>query len=285
MKPFRWDLSRTEQLGRLPIGDRSPAYPEFLPDLRSCSSRLLAFSNNGLLAFVGRSPESIFDYLSGILDDTSKAESLVHLNISNRYENLSEIRRATCEPLSALKNHFLECGLAPKAVLSRKQATLFVDLVASGGTFGHIAKFLFSWAEEDGILLRDLKKKTGFLGITWRTKTSPKTWRWQQNAGWVDELQIKNIRNISIPGELWDYLGNRQYKVTKSNPPDSWASDSILEPPRGEANLMALRRAYDLYERGRNDKHEFSALLSDEVAVEQEWFRNLIAELRGKSKP
>ena len=267
-------------MGRLLEGPAAPSYPNFLEELRTCASRLLAFSENAHLAFVGRSPESLFDYLSGVLQDTPKADDLVLVNISNRYRSIADIKGENPSTVEALKEHFRECGLSPEQIISRKEKTLFTDLVASGGTFGQIAAFLLSWAEEEHLCAKDLRRKLGFLGITWRTKTSPNTHRWQQESDWVDRLQIRNIRNISIPGSLWDHLGNTQEKASQANPPTSWGTDSILQPPREESNLLALRTAYDLYHRGLHERDTFTRLLAEEKAMKEPWFRRLVTELR-----
>ena len=280
MKPFRWDIQKREQLGRLTKGERSSAYPGFIDELRKCASRLISFTDDAMVAFVGRSPESFFDYLSGIFEETSKAYDLVLLNISNRFESILEIKEKRHFLYQSLKRHFEECSVSPRDILTRKRKTLFADVVASGGTFGQIAHFIFPWAIEEGFSLRDLRLKVGFLGITWRTKTSPNTWRWQQKNDWVRELQLRNIKNVSVPGSLWDYLGNKQMKVSKQNPPNSWGSELIIEPPREESNLKALRTAYDLYSLGLQEKKLFSNLLSKEKAITEEWCRNLISELR-----
>ncbi len=285
MKPFRWDIQRKEQLGRLIEGERSPAYPEFIDDLRICCSKLVASCEDGYLVFVGRSPESIFDYLSGVFQGTCKENDIVNLNISNRYEGIESIRKQDLQLIDSLNAHLEECGLSPDEIVSRRRATVLTDLVSGGGTFGILANYLIALAGERNVSIRDLKRKLGFLGITWQGKTSPNTWRWQQKVEWVKEHNLQNIRNVSIPGRLWDYLGNRQLKVGKSNRPQSWASDAILEPPREDSNVKALRRAYDLYHRGLEEKSVFAGFLSQETAMEQQWFRKLLSELKrgGKS--
>lgn len=280
MKPFRWNLAKREQLGSLTEGERSEAYPEFVEELRVCASRLLAFSDDARLAFVGRSPESLFDYLSGIFSESTKLEDLVLLNISNRNQSIAEIRANDRDAYEALQEHFQACGLSPDDIHHRKGKTYFTDLVYSGWTFGKIADFLFDWAKEENVPIKELRQKLGFLGITSRTKTSPNTWRWQQRSEWVERLQVKHIKNVSVPLSLWYYLGNYQDKVSRSNYLDRWASESILQPPRESANLGALRRAFDLYVRGQLERQLFSDLLCPEDAMSEDWFRRLVGELR-----
>ena len=131
MKPFRWDIQKREQLGRLTKGERSSAYPGFIDELRKCASRLISFTDDAMVAFVGRSPESFFDYLSGIFEETSKAYDLVLLNISNRFESILEIKEKRHFLYQSLKRHFEECSVSPRDILTRKRKTLFADVVAS----------------------------------------------------------------------------------------------------------------------------------------------------------
>lgn len=46
-------------------------FPGFQEQLLVACARVLALCDNSSLYFVGRSPESIFDHLSGLLFDTS----------------------------------------------------------------------------------------------------------------------------------------------------------------------------------------------------------------------
>lgn len=63
MKPFRWNLKKREQLGSLLAGDKSSVVLKYLDDLRECSAKVVARSDQRILVFVGRSPENIFDNL------------------------------------------------------------------------------------------------------------------------------------------------------------------------------------------------------------------------------
>lgn len=70
-KPFRWNLTHRNHLGNLLDGERSATYNNFDDELLRCSSRIMAFAGDSDLVFVGRSTESIFDFLSGLLFDSS----------------------------------------------------------------------------------------------------------------------------------------------------------------------------------------------------------------------
>ena len=80
--PFRWNVARREQLGRLVDGPPASVYDAFMEDLREASARVVAMAGGSRLAFVGRSPESLFDYLSGVVAETSWEPRLLLANVS-----------------------------------------------------------------------------------------------------------------------------------------------------------------------------------------------------------
>src|SRR4051812_44737693 len=94
--PFRWDVSCPEQLGtllRAPAAEPAPAggaYPQFVSDLRDCCAGVLAAACDARdaaepdLLFVGRSPESLHDYLRGVCFETSRRERFHMLAFSMR---------------------------------------------------------------------------------------------------------------------------------------------------------------------------------------------------------
>src|SRR3712207_498019 len=91
--PFRWNLTHRNYLGGLLEGEQAPAYPDFLNHLLPCCSRVVAFADDADLTFVGRSAESIFDHLSGLLLDTSWSDRLVLLQFSMRFTKETQIRQ------------------------------------------------------------------------------------------------------------------------------------------------------------------------------------------------
>jgi len=280
MKPFRWNIEKIEQLGRLTSGQRSEAYPEFVGELRRCASRVVGGAGGGRLVFVGRSPESLFDYLSGVFSGTSWDERLVHLNVSNRWSRVSDIEKENPGAVRALEAHFELVGLAPDQIIAERLPTCLVDLVASGSTFGQIAEFLVGWNARGSNDQAALRHKLLVLGITMREQSSPKAWRWFQHADWIEVTGIDAIKNVSIGERLWRYLGNEQAKVTDANTPRRWDDQDILLPPRDTRRIEALRRAADLFRRGVSEKGEFATLLAGEKSMSEAWLRDLVGELR-----
>lgn len=283
--PFRWNLAKREQLGKLANRGANDAYPGFIDDLRTCSSRVLAFAGNSKLVFVGRSPESIFDYLSGLLVNTSWANRCILLNISNRGYALGRIHALFPGAITGIKSQLTSLDLSPSQIIVQPRSLAFIDLVYTGGTFGHLANLMLSWAEEEQVDIPAVKRKMRFVGITSREKTSPKTWRWQQHSKWVKEFPSRVIKNVSVPWYFWDYLGDRQEKVSLSNPPWRWDDEDMERPPHWDSNLDALSLAVRLYEQGcsSTDKLEFAKQLTREPAMEYDWFRKLVIELRNSA--
>ena len=277
MKPFRWDLKRREQLGNLVEVEPAESYLGYKTDLAECAAKVVARSDNRKLIFVGRSPENLFDYLSGIFDavDSDKVDLL---NISNRRLNVEELRQEYVGAVEALKAHFIALGISPKQLIESSRGVCFCDLVYEGGTYESLFGFIQTWAEEEKYDWAAVMCKIKFLGITIRTKTSPNTWRWQQHAGWVKKHPQIAVQNISVNHSFWAYLGNTQKKVTLSNYPARWGKE--LPPPRSFATRQALKLAFLIYQRGTEEKVSFARLLSALPEMKQPWLRAMVNELK-----
>ena len=111
IRPFRWDITRRSQLGSLPEIELPETYPQFEEDLMTCSARVLAFAGDSDLVFVGRSPQPLFDLLSGLLMETSCRDRLRLLNVGLRH-----VEAPREEQLRAIYPYFEEVGLEPHAL-------------------------------------------------------------------------------------------------------------------------------------------------------------------------
>lgn len=287
-KPFRWDIKRREQLGRLVDGPLPPyTYTGLIAGLRHACARILALSEDSDLVFVGRSPESFFDYLSGILLGTSWESRLCLLNVSMRHRSLAEIRESFPEALPAAYDHLRDLGLSPEKIASRERKVALVDLVDTGSTLGALTDLLLDWARRTGCDENAVRRQLRFVGVTIRTQTSPKTVRWHQQdqAAWVREFRPSAVKNVSIPRDLWSYLGNYQPKASRTNPPEHWGRDFMLEPPRESHHLEALPLALYIFDHGYSlrEGQAFAACLSREPAMRHPWFRSLVVELGRKN--
>ncbi len=261
--PFRWNIQQRVTLGSLldaprkdipedgpppytPLG-KPAQYPiDALAEMSGDCARIIALSNNADLCFVGRSLESLFDYLSGLVSDTDWAERLWLLQFS-WYGN------PTIQPreLAGLRYYFEHSELDPYHVARRKRPVAFVDIVASGDTFGNLVTFLCQWAKEIGEDWDAVQRKIRIIGLTMRTKTSPKAWRWQQHITWRDVLPRQSIKSVAISEGLWDYFGNRQEKTTESYTHARWGSRTAAQPNHHEEHLRALRLAVQCFDCGQ----------------------------------
>lgn len=280
--PFRWDLQHRNQLGSLVEGERAPSYPLFHDQLLVCCSRVIAFGGDADLVFVGRSPESIFDHLSGLLFDSSWLERLTLLHFSMRFEDETLIRERNPGALVSLREYLHHLKLDPHSIARRERPVAFVDLVYSGETFGNLTGILHDWSNESGEDWKAVRRRLRIVGITERTKNSPNTWRWQQHAAWVSLLEHRAVKNVSVPHDLWQYMGNHQEKVSRSYTPLDWGDPDLALPSHLGVRLRGLRLAYELFESGRSKerREEFAALLARERAMEHDWLRRLVVELR-----
>lgn len=287
LRPFRWNLARPHELGRLADVPPAESYPDFVPDLLAAAARLMGDVADADLVFLGRSPESLFDLLGGILAGTPWAARLTLLPFSMRGRSETEIRRELPGAIEALRRQLAAAGLDPATLPGRPRPVALVDLVSGGTTFGNLARVLARWTREAGGDWTAVRRRLRFVGLTRRTQTSPKTWRWQQHADWPRELGIRAIRNVSLPGRLWTYLGDDQAKTTGSHPPWRWAGPKPPHPPRSAGARAALSLALSLYRLGlrRATRDEFARRLARGPAGSRRAVRALVQAVRLPAPP
>lgn len=280
MKPFRWNLKKKEQLGGLLKGHRHYASQRYHNELRVCSAQVLGRSDNRRMVFIGRSPQNIFDYLSGALQNTPLEDRIDILNISNRNYGASELARKMPASYTALKKHFTALGIAPKQLIASKRGICFVDLVCDGFTFDNVYEFIAQWCRDEQVDKAALWKKVKFLGITIRTKNSPNTHRWYQHAVWLEQGDVINAQSISLRRDMWKYMGDFQSKSSNTQPPETWNEASMLLPPREKERLEALRFAYYVYNCGLQEKSVFARELACLPEYKQAWLRDAALRIK-----
>lgn len=252
---------------------------KFQTQMLKCSARIVAQGADYDLIFVGRSPESIFDFLSGLCLNSIFAEQLNLLQLSLRMYPKGIKNRSYHKEL---KRYFFASQLDPRSILNRKRPVAFVDLVYSGATFYSFTLFLKDWTEELGLDWILIRKKIRFIGILERRKTSPNTVRWQQQLRWKNLIQASSAKNVSIDWSFWDYLGNSQYKSTESFTEDLWGKEEALSPKRNISTLTGLESALFWFESGctKDKRLEFSELLAQQPEMKSEAVRKIVSNLR-----
>src|SRR5687767_14806566 len=173
--PFRWDVRRREQLGRL----LSATLPDsggywgrpwplsgLLNPLRACCARVLTGAGDARLVFVGRSPESLYDYLTGALANTPWADRCDLLSVSLP----RDVHAVSAHALRALREQHRAFGLHPAAIASAPRPVAFADLVWQGRTFGQLSAFFSRWARDEGVDVHAVRRRLRWVGVTVRGK-------------------------------------------------------------------------------------------------------------------
>ena len=282
---FRWNITRREQLGRLVDGEPAELHPSFMSELRLCCARTIAMAGDARLVMIGRSPEQLYDYLTGALAGTSWSDRMTLLNIS-----LKNVRRDDERPdpatYSLLRDQFRALDLDPRGVATAPRPVALVDLIYGGETFGKLTQFLIAWAGDAGVEWRAVRRRLRIVGITERQCRGPRTWRWR-TLDWASHYAPSSLKGVSIPYWFWTHLGDSEKKVCRANPPARWRDPEMMRPPRGADFTEALRVAVALHDLGRTraERDALAAALSVQPAVQHAWCRTLAAELRAVSRP
>ncbi|WP_433535612.1 hypothetical protein ACQPZK_26940 [Micromonospora sp. CA-249363] len=238
--PFRWNLVTPDRLGSLLDGDHHPDL-WFAAELVECSAKVLGRSGGGALHFVGRSMDSMYDLLTGVLADDPRLMRLPFSNLSEGWVPHDEWREQARVILT-------RCGVTPFRLARTSDPVSFVDIVSTGGTFESLYSLLRGWVDEQREPWDVVRRKIRFIGIVDRRETSPKTRRWQQHAGWTAQLPSGAVSNVSMDPSVYSYLANRQEKLTGSFGPSlrervDTRRDSVVRYALAEAvALVALGR-------------------------------------------
>lgn len=277
VRPFRWDVRQRSQLGTLAHVEPPETYDGFEDDLLECAARVLAFAGDSELVFIGRSPQPLFDLLSGLLIGTSWGDRLRLLNISLRH-----VRPPNRAQLQAVYPYFDEVGLEPHELARSPRTVALVDVVDTGGTLGSLFGLLEERTNLEQAEWRAVARKLRIVGVTWREPTSPNAWRWQQHAEWVDRLRPYDIKNVSAPTRLATYLADEVPKTNYSFTPPWWGDEAVLTPVRDDEARLALALAVHLFDLGSNwwTRREFARALTEQPAMSESWFRSLVLEIK-----
>jgi hypothetical protein len=285
-KPFRWDLSKREQVPRVTPLEIDASWLAFEQELRLCAARVIALAGDTDWVFVGRSPEHLFDYLSGIFEGMSDAPSLTHLLFSLRWGSSEAVAREHPEAFAALGSYFADERLDPGAIASFGKAVTFIDVVSMGGTFRNLVACLKLWCRQEKADWNAVQRRTRFVGLTPREKTSPRTWRWQQHQDWLAELPDAKVKNVSAPYWMIQAMAAYLEKLTPSHTSDRWALLRGGGPSRDPRHIKALSIACRLYDLGRtsDERHALATEIARLHHMREAWLRNIVLRLRSRTK-
>jgi hypothetical protein len=119
-----------------------------------------------------------------------------------------------------------------------------------------------------------------FVGVTSQTKTSPNTYRWQQQAAWTQRLPARAVTNVSLHPVVWSYFGDHQTKLTRSFRPEQWLTEAH-GPGRDERTRQALAEAAALVTYGRSPlgRRALARAIGREPTLAYPWLRSLVNDL------
>lgn len=284
--PFRWDIGRREQLGSWlsQLEDPPKLAPSGSETLRASSARVVATSYAANLAFIGRSPENYFDYLSGIFHGVDAAPDLRLIQFSVRF-SLSDVAAIPTPAFQGLATYFASQSMDPATWSKAVRRRALVDFVASGDTRKTICAILQRMSQEAGTDWNAIQRRLMIIGLLPRRKNSPNTWRWQQHQDWLSTIPDVAIRNVSVDQHFIWHLANDQDKVTEPFTSERWA---FVENGRtavpSQAQLGALSRAAQLYDLGcsKEERQAFASHLAAQPEMSEPPVRKLVARLRRK---
>lgn len=287
-KPFRWNTQKWAQLGRLLVDTEGEGRRQaslmlgYLDAVRACSAQVMSHCRDASLLFVGRSPESLFDYLSGALEGTEWADRVTFLPLSIRGRTTAQIR-ADFPPstLTGMRQVLTDVGLSPQGIIGGQTRYALVDVIDTGDTMESLCDFLCTWAREEALDLSAMRRNLSIVGLTIRTENSPSTWRWQQNVDWLDEYPSDFVKNVSVDWAFWDTFGNWRVKPTQSHHPGRWRTDGGAKPPREENQRLGLYVAWRLYQTGRTfeERRALGRAMAAEVGMKHDWYRRIAKQL------
>ncbi len=284
-KPFRWNLKKREQLGSLIEGVELDSNElDLIDDLRATASRVVAQADNAALAFIGRTPENFFDYLSGVFDGAERAPPLHLLQFSLRHAGPKGLESLGNAKLDGFFDYLRAEGLSPDSIATSPCPVALVDFVAEGGTMENLIRLFRLCAERDGVDWNAVQRRLRIIGLRVKTKNSPNTRRWEQHQDWFDLIPDARISNVSMPREILLHLANYQIKVTDGQRPEYWDrfTDKRDNPP-SDIQRQALAFAVYLYSLGqsRQERRRFAKSLAALPQMRQAATRALVVDLNG----
>ena len=286
MKPFRWTITKREQLGSLVdlSQRRNLERHGFLTDIRKVSARVLAFANDADLAFIGRTPENFFDYLSGVFAGIDEPPALHLVQFSLRWAGPDGVGAIEPRKRRQFFAYLEEEGIDAASIATSSNPLALVDFVAHGGTMQNYIALLHLQAQQTGTDWNAVQRRLRIIGLRVRTHNSPNTWRWQQHQDWLDVIPDTVIKNVSAPAHLLYHLANDQAKITRSFHPGLWDRDMPDDSAVTEEQIKALNLAVRLYDVGqsRDERAKLAALIANAPEMRQANTRRLVSRLKGK---
>ena len=276
--PFRYDMANPRLVRYLGWPEPLETPRGFREDLLEHAGQIVRLAGDVDLVFVGRSPESLYDLLVGLLGETSWRErvQLLHLSLCDRTPG--RLRRHEPGALAQLWRHVESLRLTPPQILARDRPVAFVDLVFGGRTFGNVLKLLRFWSRGQLSSWRPVRDRLRFVCLVERGHRAYEPWSPRMSA-WTTTLRPEQLRLLSLDTRLWRYLADHQPKTTPSFDSDAWVEGSAYRPPTEPERRRAARTAVQLRRWGGWRRRALAEALERSPGAER-WRSRLVAELR-----
>jgi len=247
--PFRWNMGNPRLSRRLGPGASLQPPKGFKETLTQLAVEVLRAGQDVDFVFVGRSPENLYDFLSGALAETSWFGRTQQLQLSLHEHAPGRLRRQHAAALARLWGYFESLGLTPPQLLERPRPVAFVDLVFAGRTFGNLLRLLRFWSGGDLRRWGPVRDRLILVCIVERGHSRFEPWE-PGHSPWTGEVAEGALRRVPLDTKTWRYWADRQPKTTDSFPPDRWDDPEQGEPPTERERLQAARFARSLYRLG-----------------------------------
>ena len=240
-------------------------------------------SDGANLAFIGRSPENFFDYLSGVFVGLEDVPELHIIQYSLRWAGEGGVASIAMDKREALFAYFRTEGFGPAQIAASSRPVALVDFIATGGTMETLVRLLKMQAERDSVDWNSVQRKLRIVGLTTREKNSPNTWRWQQHQDWLGIAPDMAVKNVSVP---WDFIipmANSRPKLTRANHPGRWGEEGEgRQHAPSSDQLEALSFALHLYDHGNTsiERAALAAELSQTHQIREPALRALVTALK-----
>lgn len=284
MAPFRWDITRREQLGSWieNVPGFRPMRRDDLETLRITAARVLAMSEAAHLAFIGRTPEHFYDYLSGCFEGKTGLPDISLVPFSMRWLDRGGAAALPAHKLAGLASALAATGLEPARIARSDRPVALVDAISYGGTMQALIAILHRIAGEHGVDWNSVQRRLMIIGLRPRTKNSPNTWRWQQRQNWLDLIPDTTIRNVSVDEGFLFLLAAGEDKVTRSFHSGRWDDETEGASPPDDSQRLAMKMAAFLYDLGatREERERLAALIARQPQMKSPAVRHLVLSLR-----
>ena len=279
-------------MGEELIPQRLPLYRGNIPKLReecvdlskdyskntvAIAAQTLALCRDGELFFIGRSAESVYDFLWGALDRLTWQSRLHLVVISTRnYEGYPAL---TAQQKKGIQTYLTHLGLHPKQIIQRKRRTCLVDFVYSGWTIDAFLLLMQEWTKECRLSLADMQSKIECILFQQEGENREDLC----NADFVNYYGWgrRSLHLVTVPHNFWYDATENVKKTLDSYTINDWGDAEgirMLHPDNnsGDRNMLFFREYGQSY-KGKAELRK--AMILQKRAMSYRWFYTILSGL------